>query len=138
MTIKLTAAVLLVRSANVQAATVMTLNNALKKDAVYHGSYVVFNDPRQPLTLAPGTPKGDEKALLLSFTPAIKIVPNISQEEVQHLLVGKSKTDVERVLMALNPPKTIYVQRASVQTWPSFINWLPFLTSRIDVHFVAG
>jgi hypothetical protein len=138
VTIKLSATVLLVRNANVQAATVMTMNNLLKQDAVYHSSYVVFNNPKQPLTLAPGTPKGDEKALSLSFTPTVKIVPNISEESVQHLLAGKAKTDVERVLMALNPAKTIYVQRASVQTWPTFINWIPFLASRITVNFVAG
>jgi hypothetical protein len=138
VTIKLSATVLLVRNTNVQAATVMTLNNVLKQNAQYHGSYVVFTDPKQPLTLAPGTPKGDEKALVLSFTPTVKIVPNISEEAVQHLLTGKSKTDVQRVLMALNPPQTTYVQGASVQTWPSFINWIPFLASRITVNFIAG
>ncbi len=138
VTIKLTAAVLIVHQADLQAATVMTLNTALKKSKEYHGSYVVFNDPRQPLTLAPGTPKGDEKALLLNFTPTVKIIPNIAQEQVQHLLVGKSKADVESTLLALNPPKTVYVQKASVETWPSFINWLPFLAGRINVNFIAG
>ena len=138
LNVKLSAAVLLVRNADLQAATVMTLNNTLKKDKVYHGSYVVLNDPKQPLTIAPGTPKGDEKALSLSFTPTVKIVPNISREQVQRLLAGKSKTDVQSILMSLNPPETSYIQKASVETWPSFINWLPFLASRIAVNLVAG
>jgi hypothetical protein len=138
VTIKLTVAMLIVRAANLQAATVATLNDALKKDKAYNGSYVVLSGSKPPLTIGRPTVKGDAQSLTLSFTPTATIVPNISKEQVQHLLVGKSKAEVPSALMALNPPKTMYVRAASVQTWPSFLNWMPLLGSRIDVNFVAG
>jgi hypothetical protein len=138
VTVKLTVAMLIVRNANLQAATVATLNDALKKDKAYNGTYVVLSDSKQPLTIGRPTVKGDDQSLLLSFTPTATIVPNISKEQVQHLLVGKWKAEAPSALLALNPPKTTYVHAASVEIWPSFINWMPLLGSRIDVNFVAG
>jgi hypothetical protein len=136
--LKVSVTMLLVHNADLLTAAAATVNDDLKKDKTYNGNYVVATASRPVMTIGPVTVKGDDKSLSLRLTPKATIVPNISPQQVQQRLAGKSKSEAQSTSLAVNTTGTQDVQVLSVQIWPSFINWMPFLTSRITVNFVPG
>lgn len=132
--LKATVTLLVVRSADIQAASIQALNATLRgqKDKSLQ-NYVVVSDAAHPVTVAPIQVKGDANTLTLTFTAKGKIAPNLSASNIQHLVLSKSKSDARTLVRTLPG-----VQDASVDTFPGFVNWVTPFTPRVTVQFTPG
>jgi hypothetical protein len=130
-TLKLHMTVLVVRAADLQAAAIAQL-----KDALIRQKSGLMLIPQQPVELKQlkNQPAKDGQALVLSFTAVGQAAPQISEDTVRNLVSGKSIDAAKHVLVGANgipngqdtPQITVY---------PGFFHWMPFWSQRIHVHF---
>lgn len=127
--------VLVARSADIQQAARVLLNGALQQNAAYKGKgYVIATDAAHPVQFSQlKQTANDLTSLTLAFNAIGKVVPNLPASQVQSLVVGKSKSEAQSVLLAVPG-----VQAVSIQTSPGFVTWVPFLASHIAVSYAAG
>jgi hypothetical protein len=128
-----TVSVLFVRSADLQAASVVALSDAMRKDKAYAGDIVII-DAQHPVQIAQmKAPGGDTNLLTLNFTATAQTIPNESAEQVQKLIAGKSIKDATALLSQLPG-----VQSVDIKSSPGFITWVPYWTGHINVMFIPG
>jgi hypothetical protein len=134
MGLLLTVKLLVVHSANLQQAAQTLLNESLQKSQVYQGNYMVVTDTTSPIQFSRLKTTGNGMtSLMLTFTATGKIVPKLSAQQVQSLVAGKNKQNAQEILQDIQD-----VQSVRIETWPPFINWLPFLAGRIQVSYAPG
>ncbi len=134
MEVTLRASVLMVRNAVIQAAAQAAMNEALQQSKSYK-NYNVVTSARYPVQISQMQVKSTALSeLALSFVAAGKIVPSLSESQIQSAIVGKQKRDVLSILHQLSPD----IQTANVETTPGFISWVPFWAARITVNYAPG
>lgn len=129
--------ILVMRAATVQQASVSQLNQALKSDKSYAG-YTVVADAQQPIQVQKLQTTLNGKIVTFNFTGAGKIVPDISTQQIQHLIAGKKAADARTLLLNQLPN----VRDVTITTGPKIGNWtpgiIPLWPGHIDVHLVPG
>lgn len=130
--LKVTVTMLVVRSADIQKASIVALKDALKKNKSFSG-YTVASDGSTPVIIKNLQTKSIANGLSLSFLAQGKAIPDLPVDTVRKLIVGKSKSEAIANLASLRG-----VQRVDIKTRPSGVNWIPFLAAHINVSFVAG
>jgi len=127
-----------IRAATLQEASATQINQALKGDKTYSG-YVVVTDPQHPIQVQKlQTPTTDGKVVTFKFVGAGKIVPNISTQQIQHLIAGKRAADARALLRSQLPN----VRNVTITTGPQFGSWspgiIPLWPGHIDIHLVPS
>ena len=134
-TMKLHATVLVVRAVALQSAAFATMNNSVSKNKLYSG-YTLYQQQRLNITQIKNTSSSNGRSLKLSFTASGQIIPNVSVDQIRSLLAGKKVSEVQSTLTGPGGIPGIVTSSAVVN--PSFLPWLPFLSSHITVHLVPA
>ena len=135
-TIKVTATVLLVHTADLQKDAIKQLNDAIKNDTSYAGD-AIFTDinPAVSITQLKQT-TADANSITFTFNATAKATPKlITKEYVQQLVTGKSIPDARTALINTPGMKT-----ADITVSPGFMPWVSLWSGHIDVtiHPAAG
>jgi hypothetical protein len=133
----LSATILVIRAAIVQQATATQMNQALRQDKTRAG-YTMVTDTQHPIQVQKLQTKTSGNTITFAFNGVGKIVPDISVQQVQHLIAGKSANNA-RTLLKNNLPN---VQNVTITTGPHIGSWtpgiVPLWTGHINVHLVSG
>lgn len=127
------AAVLVVSQAALQDAARSQLSALMSKDAKY-SHFMIYTDANNPVKLAkPNLLSGNNNTtLLMTFSATCTVLPNLTADQVQNMVVSKSKADAYDTLTSRkNIPD---VQHVFITINPAFVNWMPFWTAHINVH----
>ena len=129
--------IVVIRATTLQQASATQMNQALKGDKNYSG-YTVVSDLQHPIQVEKLQTKLDGKVVTFSFIGAGKIVPDISTQQIQHLIAGKRASDARTLLLDQLPS----VRDVTITTGPKIGNWtpgiIPLWTGHIDVQLVPG
>jgi len=128
-TIKVTATVLLVRTADLQKDAIKQLSDSIKNDKSYAGD-AIFTDINPAVTINQLKQTAtDANSITFTFNATAKAGPRlITKEYVQQLITGKSIPDARTALINIPGVKT-----ADITVSPGFIPWVTLWTGHIDV-----
>jgi hypothetical protein len=119
-TVKVTATVLLVRTADLQKEALKQLNNAIKNDNFYAGEIILTDiNPAVTINHLKQTTV-DTNSITFTFNATAKVGPRlITKEYVQQLIAGKPIPDAKSTLINIHGVKT-----ADITISPSFMPWI--------------
>jgi hypothetical protein len=128
-TIRVTATLLVVHTADLQRATIKQLNDAIKNDASYAGD-AILTDVNPAVTInQPQQVSESANSVTFTFNATVKTGPKqITKEFIQQLTMGKSLSDART---ALN--KIPGVKMVDITVSPSFIPWVVHWDRHINV-----
>ncbi len=133
-TLTLQAAVLVVRSSDIQAGARAALNASIARA---QPGYALV--PQRPVSIAglKSTPARDGKTLALSFKADGQAALDISDQDIQDGLLGKPRDEALsdlNGLLATRLGKQAVNMQASITISPSFFPWMPFIQDHIHIH----
>lgn len=131
----LQATVLVVRTADLQAAATPELNAALAASKAYRGDALV-SPSSLTLSTIKSAPSKDGKSLSISFTAGGLIGPTPSQAQLDNLrslLAGRKVADAQSLLKN-NTTLIPGIISSQITLFPSFFSNIPFWTARINIH----
>ncbi len=128
-TIKVTATVLLVRTADLQKEALKQLNNAIKNDKSYAGETILTDiNPAVTINQLKQT-TADANSITFTFKATAKVGSRlITKEYVQQLMAGKPIPDAKSTLVNIHGVKT-----AEITVSPNFMPWITLWDGHIDV-----
>jgi len=123
--------VLLVRSADLQAAAQAEFNAAAMK---VKANYALA--PQQKVSLAKTrsktcTPVSGETSIILCYNATGPIAPQVSEQRIRDLLAGKTLQEAESELSRSVPA----ISKPRITINPGFFPSMPWQSQRINVHF---
>ena len=123
--------VLVVRAADLQAAAQAEFNAAAMKAKA---NYALV--PQQKVNLAKTsskacTPVSSETSIMLCYTATGQIAPQVSEQKIRDLMVGKPVQEAESELTCSVPG----ISCVGITINPGFFPWMPLQSQRISVHF---
>ncbi len=126
-TIKVTATVLLVRTADLQKAALKQLTATITNDKSYAGETILTDIYPTINQLKPIA--ADANSITFTFNAKVQTSPRvITKEYVEQLVMGKSVSDARAIL--INIPK---VKTVDITVSPSFIPWVTHWDGHISV-----
>jgi Baseplate J-like protein len=126
----LQATVLVVRTADLQAAAAAELNAAASKE---HPGYILISPSSLTLGKISSTPSKDGKSLTISFTPKGLVGQNVQLDNLRSQLAGRKVDDAQKFLKS-NASGLKGVINSQVTLFPGFFSNIPFWTARINIH----
>jgi hypothetical protein len=128
-TVKVTATVLLVRTADLQKEALKQLNNAIKNDNFYAGEIILTDiNPAVTINHLKQTTV-DTNSITFTFNATAKVGPRlITKEYVQQLIAGKPIPDAKSTLVNIHGVKT-----ADITVSPDFMPWVTLWDGHINV-----
>jgi hypothetical protein len=128
-TIKATATVLLVHTADLQKAAIKQLNAAIKNDKSYAGE-TILTESNPTITINQlKLINGDANSITFTFNATVQTGPRvITKEYIQQLVMGKSVSDARTLL--INTPK---VKTVDITVSPDFMPWVTHWNGHINV-----
>jgi uncharacterized integral membrane protein len=123
--------VLVVRAADLQAAAQAEFNAAAMKAKA---NYALV--PQQKVNLVKTsskacTPASSETSIILCYTATGQIAPQVSEQKIRDLMVGKPVQEAESELTSSVPG----ISSVGIIINPGFFPWMPLQSQRISVHF---
>jgi hypothetical protein len=133
-TLTLQTTVLLIRASDLQAAAAAALQAAVTKQ---QQGYTLL--PQGPVSISAlkSTPSNDGQSITVVFTATGLVAPAISDQDIQHLLIGKPKDQALRdlsTLLATRFGKQPIPIRTAISVSPGFYPWMPLIEDHIHIH----
>ncbi len=129
-TLKLHMTVLVVRVADLQAASSAQLEAYLNKQKSNQALV-----PQQPVVLQQlkNLSPHNGQSVVVSFTAVGQVAPQISEDSIRNQVIGKSIENANQALSANG--SVLGMENPQISVSPGFFHWMPFLSQRITVHF---
>jgi Baseplate J-like protein len=129
-TLKLHMTVLIVRFADLQAASSAQLEASLNKQKSNQALV-----PQQPVVLQQlkNLAPHNGQSVIVSFTAVGQVAPRISEDTIRNQVIGKSIENANQALSANG--SVLGMENPQISVSPGFFHWMPFLSQRITVHF---
>lgn len=128
-TIRVTATVLVVHTANLQKAAIKQLNDTIKNDKAYAGE-TILTDMNPEVTISQlKQVAANANSITFTFNAKAQTGPEvITKAYIQQLVMGKPLSDARTVL--LNTPK---VKTVDITVSPGFMPWITHWDGHINV-----